>query len=108
MIYLQNYVFLIVKGMNAKVFNLMSKASEKTYTGWHKTCRCKCRLDASVCNNKQRWNKINADVNAKNSLKKVYVIKDLFEILIIVIVNVINHVMLGNIYITKIVNAETN
>ena len=23
---------------------------------WHKTCKCKCRLDASVCNNKQRWN----------------------------------------------------
>ena len=22
----------------------------------HKTCKCKCRLDASVCNNKQRWN----------------------------------------------------
>ena len=19
-------------------------------------CKCKCRLDASVCNNKQRWN----------------------------------------------------
>ena len=23
---------------------------------WHETCKCKCRLDASVCNNKQRWN----------------------------------------------------
>ena len=23
---------------------------------WHKTCKCKCRLDGSVCNNKQRWN----------------------------------------------------
>ena len=23
---------------------------------WHKTCKCKCRLDASVCYNKQRWN----------------------------------------------------
>ena len=23
----------------------------------HKTCKCKCRLDASVCNNKHRWNK---------------------------------------------------
>ena len=23
---------------------------------WHETCRCKCRLDANVCNNKQRWN----------------------------------------------------
>ena len=23
---------------------------------WHETCKCKCRLDARVCNNKQRWN----------------------------------------------------
>ena len=23
---------------------------------WHETCMCKCRLDSSVCNNKQRWN----------------------------------------------------
>ena len=23
---------------------------------WHKTCKCKCRLDGSVCYNKQRWN----------------------------------------------------
>ena len=22
----------------------------------HKTCKCKCRLDLSICNNKQRWN----------------------------------------------------
>ena len=22
----------------------------------HETCKCKCRLDASVCTNKQRWN----------------------------------------------------
>ena len=24
---------------------------------WYETCKCKCRLDASVCNNKERWNK---------------------------------------------------
>ena len=23
---------------------------------WHKTWKCRCRLDASICNNKQRWN----------------------------------------------------
>ena len=40
---------------------------------------------------------INVDVNAKNSLTKVYVIKDLFEILAIVTVNLINHVMLVSI-----------
>ena len=37
---------------------------------------------------------INEDVNAKNWLIKEYVLKDLFGILVIVIMNVINHVML--------------
>ena len=23
---------------------------------WHETCKCKCRLDTNVCNNKQHWN----------------------------------------------------
>ena len=23
---------------------------------WHETCKCKCMLCASVCNNKQYWN----------------------------------------------------
>ena len=46
--------------------------------------------------NKNRM-KINADVNAKNSLTKEYVIKDLFGIQVIANVNMINHVMLQNI-----------
>ena len=39
----------------------------------------------------------NADVNVKNKLTKECVIKDLFGILIIVSVNVINRVILENI-----------
>ena len=44
------------KNLNVKVFNLMSRTSETRYIEWHETCRCECRLDAIVCNNKQRWN----------------------------------------------------
>ena len=44
----------------------MSRTNETRFIEWHETCKCKCRLDAIVCNNKQRWNKKNADVNAKN------------------------------------------
>ena len=40
---------------------------------------------------------INAGLNVKNWLTKEYVIKDLFGILIIAYVNVINHVILENI-----------
>ena len=32
----------------------MSRTNETRHIEWHKTCKCKCRLDASVCNNKQR------------------------------------------------------
>ena len=45
-----------VKNTNVKVFNLMSRTNETRHTKWHKTCKCRCRVDASVCNNKQRWN----------------------------------------------------
>ena len=41
---------------NVKVFNLMSRTNETRYIKWHETCECKCRSDASVCNNKQRCN----------------------------------------------------
>ena len=43
----------IIKNLNFKVFNLMSRTNETRYTKWHKTHKCKCRLDASICNNKQ-------------------------------------------------------
>ena len=47
----------IVKNLNVEVFNLMLRTYEKRHTEWHETCKCKCRLDAVVGNNKQRWNK---------------------------------------------------
>ena len=46
-----------VKNIDAKVFNLMSRSNETRHIKWHETCKCKCRLDASVCNNKPCWNK---------------------------------------------------
>ena len=44
-----------VKNLNVKVFNLMSRTNETRQIEWHKTCKCECRLDAGVHNNKQRW-----------------------------------------------------
>ena len=46
-----------IKNMNVKVFNLISRSKETGYINWHETCKCKCRLDASVCSNKQRRKK---------------------------------------------------
>ena len=44
----------VAKNLNLKVFNLMSRTNETRLIEWHKTCKCKCRLDTSICNNKQR------------------------------------------------------
>ena len=43
----------VVKDLNVKVFNLMSRTNETRHVKWHEMLKCKCRLDASVCNNKQ-------------------------------------------------------
>ena len=46
----------VVKKINVRVVNLMSRSNQTRHKEWHETCKCKCRLDSSVCNNKQRWN----------------------------------------------------
>ena len=57
MIHMQNCVFPdVVKNINLEVFNLMSRTNEARHVKWLETCKCKCRLDANVCNNKQIWN----------------------------------------------------
>ena len=37
-----------IENINAKVVNLMSRTNETRHIEWHKTCKCECRLDASV------------------------------------------------------------
>ena len=41
----------VVKDLNVKVFNLISKTNETKHIKWHKTCKCECRLDAIIFNN---------------------------------------------------------
>ena len=47
----------VVKNVNVKVFNLMSRSNESRSIKSHETCKCICRLNKIICNNKQRWNK---------------------------------------------------
>ena len=46
----------VIKNVNVKVFNLISRINETRHIEWHKTCKCKSILDANVGNHKQRWN----------------------------------------------------
>ena len=87
----------IIKNLNVKVFNLMSRTKETRFIEWHEACKCECRLDAIVFNNKQRWNKDKCRSECKELIDKGCVIKNMLGILVIVSVNVINHVMLVNI-----------
>ena len=59
-----------IKIINVKVFNLMSRTNETRYIEWHKTCKCNCRLYASVCNNKQRRNEEKCRCECKELIDK--------------------------------------
>ena len=58
----------VIKNLNVKVFNLMSRTNETSHIKWHETCKCKCKLDKSVCNNKQRWNEDKCSCECKRSV----------------------------------------
>ena len=60
----------VIKDLNVKVFNLMSRNNDTRIIEWHETCKCKCRLDATVCNNKQRWNKNKCRCECKELIDK--------------------------------------
>ena len=48
----------------------MSRTNETRHIEWHKTCKCKCRLDPSVCNNKQHWNEDKCRCECKELIDK--------------------------------------
>ena len=60
----------VIRNFNVKVFNLMSRSNETRHTEWHKTCKSKCRLDVSNCNNKQRWNDNKGTCECKELIDK--------------------------------------
>ena len=80
----------VVKNLNVKVFNLVSRLNETRRIGWHEKCKCKCRFEHSVCNNKQHWKDDKGRCDCKEC-------KELFGILVIVSVNVTNSVILASI-----------
>ena len=46
----------IVKNVTVKIFDLISQQNKTRQITFHKSCKCVCRLDKIVCNNKQKWN----------------------------------------------------
>ena len=60
----------VAQNINIKVFNLMSRTNETSHVKWHETCKCKCRLDASVWNNKKRQNEDKCRCDCKELINK--------------------------------------
>ena len=46
----------IIKRVNMKVYNFLMMLNETHSVLRHESCKCVCKLNSSVCNNKQIWN----------------------------------------------------
>ena len=46
----------VIKRVNTQVYNFLMRLNETRNVLWHESCKCVCKLNSSVCNNKQIWN----------------------------------------------------
>ena len=60
----------VVKNLNVKVLNLMSRTNEPRLIEWHETFEWECKLGANICNNKQRWKNDRCRCECKESINK--------------------------------------
>ena len=60
----------VLEIVNIKVFNLLSKTNETCNLSSHETCAFKFRLDASVYNDRQRWNSYKNRCECKELINK--------------------------------------
>ena len=60
----------VVKNLNVKVFNLMSRTNETRFIECHETYKCECKFGENLCNNKQRWNKDKCICKCKELINK--------------------------------------
>ena len=45
----------VIKRVNMQVYNFLMTLNETHNVLWHESCKCVCKLNSSVCNNKQIW-----------------------------------------------------
>ena len=46
----------VIKRVNMQVYNFLMRLNETRNVLWHESCKCICKLNSSVCNDKQIWN----------------------------------------------------
>ena len=65
------YAKLCLKNVNVKLFYLTSRTIEERDIKRHETSKCKCRLDATISDNKQRWTEGNCRCEYKGLTEKI-------------------------------------
>ena len=60
----------VIKNLDLKVFNLLKVINETRSIKQHESCKCICRLDKTICNNKQKWNKNKCRCECKELIDK--------------------------------------
>ena len=60
----------VVKNLKVKMLNLVSGNNETRRIEWYETCKCKCRFNISVFNNKQLWNDYKCRCECKKLIDK--------------------------------------
>ena len=58
----------IVKKVNVKVFNLISRINDTKQTLWLESCKCICKLSTAICNTNQIWNNDRCRCECKENL----------------------------------------
>ena len=46
---------------NMQVYNFLMMLNETRNILWHESCKCVCKLNSSICNNKEIWKGILVD-----------------------------------------------
>ena len=46
----------VIKRVNMQVYNFLMRLNETRNVLWHESCKCVCKVNSSVCNNKKFWN----------------------------------------------------
>ena len=68
------YLLMVQKLLNLKqkILKLfhMSRTNETRHMKWHESCKCICRLDKIICNNKERWNEEKCRCECKELIDK--------------------------------------
>ena len=60
----------VIKNLNVNLFNLMTRTNERRQIKLCESCKCICKLDKIICNNKQKWSKDKCRCECKELIDK--------------------------------------